>query len=223
MVVGDFMPECRTERSLTAVTLDRLVPILENQYTSPFPLADVDRIKKWIDKRSKVMVIGGGVLGLELAYVLYEMVGAVHPEYRQVGLGGYLVFLLAELPAQHIMGWALADNGKLPFSYANVKGDLWHGKMEAINYQGMPLDKLEWRFTPSGLSRRDFYSVWPIAIHLNGKYHNLGLFFDRIRRFSRIINIEDLRISSRRAGRHTLTARFTLKTFIYNRPREEEG
>ncbi len=77
------------------------------------------------------------------------------------------------------------------------------------------------RFTPKGLSRRDFYSEWPIAIHLNGKYHNLALFFDRIRRFSRIINVEDLRISAI-GGRHSLTANFTIKTFIYNPPPPEE-
>ncbi|MBT3038282.1 MAG: type II secretion system protein N [Candidatus Thiodiazotropha sp. (ex Ctena orbiculata)] len=68
-----------------------------------------------------------------------------------IGLGGYLIFLLAGTPAQHIIGWALAENGKLPFSYATMKGSLWRGKMEAINYQGMPLDKIKWRFAPSGL------------------------------------------------------------------------
>ena len=78
------------------------------------------------------------------------------------------------------------------------------------------------RFTPRGLSRRDFYSEWPIAISLNGKYHNLALFFDRIRRFSRIINVENLRIAAARRGRHSLSARFTIKTFIYTRPPDEE-
>lgn len=77
------------------------------------------------------------------------------------------------------------------------------------------------RFTPRNLARRDFYSEWPIAIALNGKYHNLALFFDRIRRFSRIINVENLRIAARGGGRHSLSANFTIKTFIYNRPREE--
>jgi general secretion pathway protein N len=68
-----------------------------------------------------------------------------------IGLGAYLIFLLAEIPAQHIMGWALADNGKLPFSYASINGSLWRGKMEAINYQGITINKLKWRFTPSSL------------------------------------------------------------------------
>ena len=79
------------------------------------------------------------------------------------------------------------------------------------------------RFTPKGLSQRDFYSEWPISISLNGKYHNLAQFFDRIRRFSRIINVENLRISAARRGRHSLSARFNIKTFIYTRPPEEES
>lgn len=79
------------------------------------------------------------------------------------------------------------------------------------------------RFTPRDLSQQDFYSVWPINISINGKYHNLALFFDRIRRFSRIINVEDLRISAIGGGRHTIAARFAIKTFIYNPPPEESG
>ena len=78
------------------------------------------------------------------------------------------------------------------------------------------------RFTPKDLSRRDFYSEWPIQFQLHGRYHNLALFFDRVRRFSRIINIEDLRISAM-GGRHSLSARFVLKTFIYNPPPKVSG
>ena len=65
------------------------------------------------------------------------------------------------------------------------------------------------RITPGNLTDKDFYSEWPIQIALNGTYHNLALFFDRIGRFSRIINIDNLAIN----------ADFTAKTFVY---REEE-
>ncbi len=77
------------------------------------------------------------------------------------------------------------------------------------------------RFTPKSLSRRDFYNEWPIQVRLNGTYHNLALFFDRIRRFSRIMNVEDLRLSAGR-GRHTIRAQFVIKTFLYNEPKDEE-
>lgn len=73
------------------------------------------------------------------------------------------------------------------------------------------------RFTPGNFSDKDFYSEWPIGIELAGTYHNLALFFDRIGRFSRIINIENLRIQALRAqtGNRTIAATFIAKTFIY--------
>jgi Tfp pilus assembly protein PilO len=77
-------------------------------------------------------------------------------------------------------------------------------------------------FTPRTMSPRDFYLEWPIQIRLNGTYHNLALFFDRISKFSRIINIEDLRISALPRSHHSLTAQFVMKTFLYNQPEEEE-
>jgi len=78
------------------------------------------------------------------------------------------------------------------------------------------------RFTPGGYVDRDFYSEWPIKIDLTGDYHNLALFFDRIRRFSRIINIEDLNVGATPGpGGQTITANFTAKTFIYKEPPED--
>lgn len=73
------------------------------------------------------------------------------------------------------------------------------------------------RFTPGQLSDREFFSEWPIAVSVDGGYHNLALFFDRISRFSRIINIEDLTISALAGpnGNHTLSANFNAKTFVY--------
>jgi len=77
------------------------------------------------------------------------------------------------------------------------------------------------RFTPAQLSDRDFYSEWPIQVGLNGTYHNLALFFDRIGRFSRIINIDDLTITalqSQPEAAPTITADFKAKTFVYREP-----
>lgn len=69
---------------------------------------------------------------------------------------------------------------------------------------------------------RGFYKEWPIKIDLVGGYHELALFFDRVSRFRRIINIDNLRISSLRSGRHTVSANFEAKTFVYKEPEETE-
>jgi type IV pilus assembly protein PilO len=73
------------------------------------------------------------------------------------------------------------------------------------------------RFTPGNFVDREFYSEWPINVSLTGTYHNLAMFFDRIGRFSRIINIDNLKVSSARGNKrgHTLAATFVARTFIY--------
>lgn len=77
------------------------------------------------------------------------------------------------------------------------------------------------RFNPGILSDKEFYSEWPIGVNVEGSYHNLALFFDRISRFSRIVNIEDMEITALppKPGAHTIAAAFTAKTFVY---KEEE-
>jgi Tfp pilus assembly protein PilO len=79
------------------------------------------------------------------------------------------------------------------------------------------------KFTPGNFVDREFYSEWPIAVRLNGSYHNLALFFDRISRFSRIINIENLKIVTlpRSPEGHTIGATFTAKTFVYKETTEQ--
>ena len=78
--------------------------------------------------------------------------------------------------------------------------------------------------TEGNFIERDFYSEWPITINVNGSYHNLALFFDRISRFSRILNIDNLQVSAlkRGDGSHTISAKFQAKTFIYKEPPAEE-
>ena len=73
------------------------------------------------------------------------------------------------------------------------------------------------RFTPGNFVDREFYSEWPINVSLTGTYHNLAMFFDRIGRFSRIINIDNLKVNAAKANPrgHTLAATFVARTFIY--------
>jgi Tfp pilus assembly protein PilO len=71
-------------------------------------------------------------------------------------------------------------------------------------------------FRPGQEIQRDFYNEWPIAVRLQGTYHNLARFFDRMSRFSRIFNVDNLQITQNRtASQHTIAASFTAKTFVY--------
>ncbi|HXO28596.1 MAG TPA: type 4a pilus biogenesis protein PilO [Thermoanaerobaculia bacterium] len=76
-------------------------------------------------------------------------------------------------------------------------------------------------FKPGVLTDKEFYSEWPISVDLDGTYHNLALLFDRVGRFSRIINIQDLTINAlnpTKSNPHTIAASFIAKTFVYKEP-----
>jgi Tfp pilus assembly protein PilO len=86
-------------------------------------------------------------------------------------------------------------------------------RIETLTRQG---DFTLKKFTPGEPSNKDFYAVYPIDIALDGTYHNLALFFDRMSRFSRIINVEDLKINNlETVPGKSISANFTAKTFIY--------
>lgn len=86
-------------------------------------------------------------------------------------------------------------------------------RVEALTRQG---DFSLKKFTPGEFVRKDFYSEWPIDIQLDGTYHNLALFFDRMSRFSRIVNVEELKVNGieNQPGK-SIAASFVAKTFIY--------
>ncbi len=78
-------------------------------------------------------------------------------------------------------------------------------------------------FQPLGFVKKDFYSEWPITVQLEASYHELALFFDRLSRFSRIINVDQLAVQTnqRRSSEYTITTGFTMKTFIYGEVKQE--
>ncbi|MGH9364810.1 MAG: type 4a pilus biogenesis protein PilO [Thermoanaerobaculia bacterium] len=71
-------------------------------------------------------------------------------------------------------------------------------------------------FKPGEPVAKDFYSEYPIDISLDGAYHNLALLFDRMSRFSRIINVEQLKLLTlENVPGKSIGASFVAKTFIY--------
>jgi type IV pilus assembly protein PilO len=86
-------------------------------------------------------------------------------------------------------------------------------RIETLTRQGDFTLKI---FKPGDPIAKDFYSEYPIDISLDGTYHNLALFFDRMSRFSRIINVEELKMASLdNVPGKSIAANFVAKTFIY--------
>jgi type IV pilus assembly protein PilO len=63
---------------------------------------------------------------------------------------------------------------------------------------------------------RDFYYEWPIAISLEGNYHNLGIFFDQVSRLKKIFTIDGLHISPLKSLSYDYTIQATFTAMTYN-------
>ena len=74
--------------------------------------------------------------------------------------------------------------------------------------------------TPSGDS--EVYAEWRITVQVEGGYHQLAIFFDRLSNFQRIINVDDFQIRAIRnqEGPRTIATTFVAKTFVYLEPEE---
>jgi type IV pilus assembly protein PilO len=72
-------------------------------------------------------------------------------------------------------------------------------------------------FTPQQTVPRDFYEDWPILISVEGSYDNLGAFFEKIGKFTRIINVENISIKALESPspERTLSATCTATTFVF--------
>jgi len=73
------------------------------------------------------------------------------------------------------------------------------------------------KFTPGATVNKEFYQEWPINVEVDGSYHNLGFFFDRVRRLSRLVNIGTVNVRNRpdQTVSNTVTAACVATTFVY--------
>jgi type IV pilus assembly protein PilO len=52
-------------------------------------------------------------------------------------------------------------------------------------------------FRPQAITVNEIHAEWPINLQLEGNYHNLGLFLDKVSKFPRIITISNLNLSAK--------------------------
>jgi type IV pilus assembly protein PilO len=71
-------------------------------------------------------------------------------------------------------------------------------------------------FRPEAINTRDMHAEWPISVQMEGTYHNLGLFLDRVSKFPRIINIGNLVLAQKDppAAGATIDITCTATTFV---------
>jgi len=71
-------------------------------------------------------------------------------------------------------------------------------------------------FRPQAITTKTMHAEWPIALQLEGSYHNLGLFLDRVSKFPRIINIGNLTMVAKEppSAAASMTIQATATTFV---------
>ena len=71
-------------------------------------------------------------------------------------------------------------------------------------------------FAPQAVAKKQLHAEWPIGLQLEGTYHDLGSFLERVSKFPRIINVGDIKIDARasQSDGSTVTAECTATTFV---------
>jgi type IV pilus assembly protein PilO len=69
-------------------------------------------------------------------------------------------------------------------------------------------------FSPQAVAKRDLHAEWPIGLRLEGTYHDLGSFLERVSRFGRIINVGSIKITAKDGSTGTISAQCTATTFV---------
>lgn len=79
-------------------------------------------------------------------------------------------------------------------------------------------------FTPKGIAEREQYTEWPIEVGLEGGYHDLARFFDRVASDPRLISVSNLqfKINATPGRRGLVVATWMATTFVFT-PTVEGG
>jgi type IV pilus assembly protein PilO len=71
-------------------------------------------------------------------------------------------------------------------------------------------------FRPQAITLNEIHAEWPISLQLEGNYHNLGVFLDRVSKFPRIINIGSMNLAAKSPpdANASMTMGVTATTFV---------
>jgi type IV pilus assembly protein PilO len=177
-----------------------------------------------IPPRQRYMLLGIVGAGFVIAYVYFLMM----PLWAEKGkLEGELQKLQADLDQKRIIA---ANRPKLEAEIKALEKQLEVALVKLpeekeipklltqVNTLGLQSGLEFLMFKPGTAVKKGFYAELPIDIRVQGDYHALGSFLDRVSKLERIINVADIKIgplsASQRSGR-TISADFKATTFTF--------
>lgn len=80
-------------------------------------------------------------------------------------------------------------------------------------------------FRPQKIAVRELHAEWPIDIEVEGAYHSVGLFLDKVAKLPRIINVGGIEMTTpaRQTPGSTVTVKATAMTFVLNDTAPQQG
>ena len=73
-------------------------------------------------------------------------------------------------------------------------------------------------FTPGSLQELEYYQEMGVNLKMSGDFHSLATFFDRIGKFKRIVNVEDIKIGDPKLSGNNLILNSECNLKIFSRP-----
>jgi type IV pilus assembly protein PilO len=73
------------------------------------------------------------------------------------------------------------------------------------------------KFNPAAVVQKEFYQEVPVTIDVEGTYHNMGAFLDRVSRMSRLVNMSNFKVKShnQQTLNNTVAITTTATTYVY--------
>jgi type IV pilus assembly protein PilO len=131
---------------------------------------------------------------------------------RDVQMGQATAKKLPEFQAEVGRLQARLDNLKAVLPDAKDAADLLR-RLQTVATQSSLTIK---GFKPQATATKQLHAEWPIDLELEGTYHNLAIFFDRVSKFTRIVNINALAIKAQQQPKpnSTISATCVATTFV---------
>lgn len=80
-------------------------------------------------------------------------------------------------------------------------------------------------FEPQEPKNQDFYARIPVEMKITGNYHSIAVFFDKVSKLARIVNVTDIKLQEPKLENKkvVLTAEFLATTFKFVERKESSG
>jgi type IV pilus assembly protein PilO len=131
---------------------------------------------------------------------------------RDISMGNSTARKLPEFRSQVGELQARLDNLKAVLPDEKDAADLLR-RMQSVAAQSNLTIK---SFKPAPTVTKQLHAEWPINLELDGTYHNLAIFFDRVSKFTRIVNISTLNVKGKDkpTSDSSITASCVATTFV---------